>query len=199
MVEYKNSKRGSKYALALAFVSLVPGSLLTALSHFQPLFLPRPVVEFLFPLAIAPVEKQAIVAMYNLLVSAGHTRMDPEVFDRLDIFGQQTFVVALLCFFLTLVIYYLKARAGALIAEPRLEMIPVFLIVVIVCIVMRDVFAYFLIASTGSIDPMSPARIAAAHPGAAAPLMLVLVSCTIAMSLGQLIRLFYLLLGARLR
>jgi hypothetical protein len=183
----------------MSFVFLVPGSLLAALRHFQPMLLPRLIVEFLFPLAFFPVEKQLVVEVYNKSASAGQARLDPEIFDRLDIFGQQTFVVALLCFFLILVIYNLKARAGVLLAEPKLELMPVLVVVVTASAVAREFFAYLLVVHVDSITSNLPTRITMFHLlNAFAPEGLIIFSCLIAISLAQMVRFIYLLLAERL-
>jgi glucan phosphoethanolaminetransferase (alkaline phosphatase superfamily) len=157
--EYSYNARGAKYAYAMAFLFFVPGSLLAILSRFQPALLPRSIVEFIFSIAILPLEKQLIAAFYDQSAPVGHARIDPEIINSLGIFGQQTFVVALLCFILILAIYVLKARAGALYAQPTLGFIPVLLVVVIVSAVMRVFFAYLLVANADSIPSNLPTQL----------------------------------------
>ncbi len=197
---YSDSNLRVKYALAMTFLFFVPGSLLSIFSRFQPAFLPRAVVELLFPMALFPFEKQSIVALNNEFASVNQARMDPEIFDRLDIFGQQIFVVALLSFFLMLVIYGLKVRAGALYAQPTIELMPVLVILIIASVVARVFFAYLLVANMDSINSNLPSQIAVFHLlNAIAPEGLILFDCLMAISLAQIALFIYGLLPERIR
>lgn len=138
--EYGNNDRGAKYAFALAFLFLIPGSLLAIVSRFHLLFLPRSFIEFFSPIAILPLERQLIVALYDQSIPVDQARMNPKLFESLDIFGQQVCVVALLCFVLILVTYILKARAGALYAPPTLAFLPVLLAFIVASTVARLFF-----------------------------------------------------------
>jgi hypothetical protein len=194
--EYSDNVHGAKYAFAMAFLFFVPGSLLAILSHFQPVFLPRSIVEFFFPIAILPVERPLIAAFYDQSAPVGQARMDPEIINSLGIFGQQAFVVALLCSILILAIYILKARAGALYAQPTLGFMPVLLVVVIFSAVLRLFFAGLLVANADSIQSNLPTRIAMDYfVNAFAPEGLVISSCMIAISFAQIGLFIYRLLS----
>ena len=190
--DYGNNDRGAKYAFAMAFLFLIPGSLLTIVSRFKLIFLPRSIIEFFSPIAISPPEKQLIVAFYDQFTPVGQAKMNPKLFESLDIFGQQVCVVALLCFVLIVVIYILKARAGALYAPPTLILLPLFLVVIIALGAARLFFLYLLAVNADSFHPNLPTVLAAHYlMNAFAPEGLLIFTCLIAISLAQVGLLIY--------
>jgi hypothetical protein len=194
-----NDSPNGKYGLAMTLVFFIPGSVLAILSRLQPTLLPRSIVEFLFPLTILPVEKQLIVALYNQSTSATKAGINPIIFDRLDFFGQQVFVIMLLCFFLSIAIYCLQVRAGALCAEPTLELMPILMVLIVASVVARLFFTYMLVANMDSVASNLPSKIAVSHlMNAIAPEGLIMFSCLTATSLAQISLFIYRTLCERL-
>jgi hypothetical protein len=188
----KTNRRGAKYALAVLFVFFVPGSFLSIFSSFRPIILPRSVVDLLFPLALFPVEKQLAAVMSNQL---GHVNMDPEVFDHLSVFGQQVFVIALLCFFLILVILASQAWASAMYADtqklPTFVSLFVGVTLIIVSIWSRSFFSYLLAANTHESSQL-PSVVAVSNLlNAMAPECLIMFTCLMAVAVVRIVRSIY--------
>jgi hypothetical protein len=181
MLEDK-SRLGARYATAMAAVFFLPGILLTIFDRFQPIFLPRAVIDYLFPIALPPIERQLIVTLFN-----GPTLVEPAAFDSIGIFARQIFVVALFCFVLIILLYWMKARAGALIAPPTAASTPVLVVVIVMSLYARWSFSQFFIVGVGNSQPGMPTlTIAKQSLDMLAPEALILFTCLIAISFAQI-------------
>ncbi len=139
------------YSSAIAFLLFVPGTGLLLFGGGNTLILPKAVIEAAFPFSIPSPEKLFLTAVTGKLNVFGV--ISPADFDRVDVFLQQFFVLALLFSILIWIILALQARAGYLYPAPAGNTPFGFVKGTAILFLLRETIICFLVGNPVAHDP----------------------------------------------
>jgi hypothetical protein len=166
------------YSSACAFLLFVPGTLLLLFGKGATLLFPKPVIDFIFPVTIAPPEKLLLTTITGKFKVLGEVSLAD--FDRVDVFLQQFFVMSLLFSVAILLILMLQARARYLYPIPSRMTYLGFLKAAVILFLLREAEVCLLVGSAPVNFQGSRAPVTRLLMQTIAPEFLIIFTCGIA-------------------
>ena len=164
------------YTSAIVFLMLVPGTGLLLFGGGKTLILPKALIEFVFPISIFSPEKLFLTVVTGTFKGFGEVALAD--FDRVDVFVQQFFVLALLSSILIWAILTVQACAGFLYPIPDNNTPFGFVKVTAIFFLLRQILICLLVGTPTPYD--SRAEVIGHLLRIIAPEFLIMMTCAMA-------------------